>query len=299
MKLTEDIAQLTKEMGTNKITRDKLNAEIDELSAAIEEGKAMIMKLTEDIAQLTKEIAELDAAMEEATELRDAEKAKNQQVIKEAQEAQKAVEAATKVLKDFYDKAAQATALVQTRSSKQPVASLLGRGVKLGSEEWQSLANPNFKGKIDPGHKEGMQTFGKKFTGQQDQAGGVMAMMEVILSDFSNVEAETKASEIESQKAYDDFMNDSKRTKAVKSKNIEMFTADKVAAESKLAADTKDIKATQDELLAADRYYEKLVPQCVDQGVTYEERVAQREAEIESLKKALEILSSAGPATSS
>merc|ERR1719252_331045 len=79
--------------------------------------------------------------MEEATELRDAEKAKNQQVIKEAQEAQKAVEAATKVLKDFYDKAAQATALaqtalVQTGSSKQPVASLLGRGVKLGSEEW-------------------------------------------------------------------------------------------------------------------------------------------------------------------
>merc|ERR1719298_8315 len=149
-----------KEMGTNKITRDKLTAEIDELDAAIEEGKAMIMKLTEDIAQLTKEIAEIDAAIEEATELRDAEKAKNQATIKESKEAQAAVEAATKVLKDFYAKAAQATALVQTGSSKTqmktPVMGMLSRGVKLGSEEWQSLANPNFKGKIDPGHKEGM-----------------------------------------------------------------------------------------------------------------------------------------------
>jgi len=143
-----------------------------------------------------------------------------------------------------------------------------------------------------------MQTFGEKYTGQQDEAGGVLAMLEVILSDFANVEADTTAAEAEAQKAYDDFMTDSKRTKAVKSKNIEMFTADKVAAESKLATDTKDLKATQDELLAADRYYEKLVPQCIDQGVTYEERVKQREAEIESLKKALEILSSTGPATS-
>merc|ERR1719214_579811 len=119
-------------------------------------------------------------------------------------------------------------------------------------------------------------------------------MLEVIMSDFSNLEADTKAAEVAAQKMYDEFMVDSKRNKAVKEKNIEMFTADKVAAESKLASDTRDIKARQDELLAADRYYEKLVPQCVDQGVSYEERVKQREAEIESLKKALEILSSTG-----
>merc|ERR1719324_1988629 len=54
-----------KELGTSKITRDKLTAEIDELDAAIEEGKAMIMKLTEDIATLTKEVGELDAAVAE------------------------------------------------------------------------------------------------------------------------------------------------------------------------------------------------------------------------------------------
>merc|ERR1719456_2126109 len=117
---------------------------------------------------------------------------------------------------------------------------------------------------------------GDPYKGQQDNAGGVLAMLEVIMSDFANLESDTMASEAMSQKAYEDFMTDAKRTKAVKTKNIEMFSADKVAAESKLASDTKDIKATQDELLAADRYYEKLVPQCIDQGMTWEQRVAAR-----------------------
>merc|ERR1719240_1267329 len=88
-----------KELGMNKITRDKLTSEIDELDAAIEEGKAFILKLTEDISTLTKEIAELDAAVEEATALRDEEKAKNALTIKESKEAQDAVQAATAVLK--------------------------------------------------------------------------------------------------------------------------------------------------------------------------------------------------------
>merc|ERR1719253_936640 len=115
-------------------------------------------------------------------------------------------------------------------------------------------------------------------------------MLEVILSDFANVEAETKQAEAAAQKAYDDFMVESKKTKSVKSKKIEMDEVDKAAAESKLAEDTKDMKATQDELIAADKYYEKLVPQCIDQGQTFEERTASRESEIASLKQALKIL---------
>merc|ERR1719171_3026211 len=168
--------------------------------------------------------------MGEATQLREEEKAKNKATIEDAQGAQKAVAAATAVLKDFYAKAAQATALVQTKAKP----SLLSRGIKMGTEEWDALANPNFEGTIDKGHKEGMQTFGETYKGNQDAAGGVMALLEVIMSDFANVESETMANEAQSQKAYDDFMIDAKKTKAVKSKNIEMFTADKVAAESKL-----------------------------------------------------------------
>merc|ERR1719160_1385647 len=117
-----------------------------------------------------------------------------------------------------------------------------------------------------------------------------MAMLDVILSDFANLEADTKAAEAKAQETYEEFMVESKKTKAVKVKKIEMDNADKAAAEQKLQEDTKDLKGTQDELLAADRYYEDLVPQCVDQGMTWEERVAARQAEINSLKEALQIL---------
>jgi len=285
-----------KELGQNKVTRDKLTSEIDELQAAIDEGNALIMKLTEDIASLTKEIAELDAAVEEQTKLREAEKAKNAKTIKDSKDAQEAVSSAIAVLKEFYAKAGQATAFVQVSSSSQPSSSQpsnLMQRPKMGTDEWNALANPNFKGTVDKGHKEGMQTFGETFTGQQDEAGGVLAMLDVIMSDFANIESDTMANEAQAAKAYSDFMIDAEKNKAVKSKNIEMFTSDKVAAESKLQTDTKDIKNTQDELLAADRYFEKLKPQCLDPGMTFEEKQAAREAEIASLKEALQILGGA------
>lgn len=287
-----------KEMGKSKITRNKLTEDIDGLEAAIEEGKATIQKLADDTATLTKEVEELVKSMAEATDLRTNEKATNKVTVKDAQAAQKAVAAATAVLKDFYEKAATATALMQAKTPN-PRQWGLKTGVKMGTDEWNALANPNFKGTVDKGHKEDMQTFGESYDGQQDEAKyGILALLEVVQSDFANLEADTTAAEEAAQTAYEDFMAESKKNQAVKEKKIEMNTADKAAAETKLQEDIADLKSTQDELLAAERYYKKLVPQCVDQGMTWEERVKARESEIASLKEALSILSQENLATS-
>jgi len=289
------------EMGKNKITRTKLSEDIDGLEAAIESGKATIESLAADTAQLTAEVAELEKAVAEATALRTDEKAKNKETIADAQSAQKAVAAATAVLKDFYAKASTATALVQQRAgAPDPRNWGLKTSVKMGTEEWDALANPDFKGTegnnyagaLDSGHKEGMQTFGETEKGQQDEASyGVLGLLEIILADFANLEADTSAAEAAAQKAYERFMVECKESKATKEKKIELNSADQASAEAKLQEDTADLKATQDELLAADRVYEKLVPQCIDQGMTWEERVAARQAEIDSLKEALKLLS--------
>jgi len=276
------------EMGKSKVTRNKLSEEIDGLDAAIEDGKGTIMKLTQEMADLSSDIKEMDGQTGEATALREEEKAKNKATIEDAQGAQKAVAAATAVLKDFYAKAASATAFVQTKPS------LLSKGIKMGTDEWQALANPNFEGTIDKGHKEGMQTFGETYQGNQDAAGGVMALLEVALSDFANLEADTKAGEVEAQQSYDRFMVECKKTKAVKSKKIDMDEADRAAAESKVQEDIAELKSTQDELIAADKYHEKLVPQCIDQGMTWDELVKARQDEISSLKQALEIFNRQG-----
>jgi len=275
------------EMGKSKVTRNKLSEEIDGLDAAIEDGRATVMKLTQEVADLAKEIEDLDAEMSEATELRTNEKAKNKHTIMDSKAAQRAVGQATAVLKDFYAKAAKATALIQTSKAEPAI-------IHMGTEEWQALANPNFDGTIDKGHKDGMQTFGEAYTGNQDAAGGVMALLEVAMSDFANLEADTKANEAESEKSYNDYMNESKRSKAVKARKVEMNNSDKADANTKMQEDIAELKSTQDELIAADKYHEKLVPQCIDQGMTWEEVQKARQEEIASLKQALETLSSQG-----
>jgi len=274
------------ELGTNKITRTKLQDTIDGLTAKIDETDSSIIEMTQRIAELDKEVVELNTAMKEAGELREAEKAKNEKTIEDAMQAQKAVEAATAILKDFYEKAGEATALLQ----KGPFDPTPGtEEVKMGSEEWKSLANPNAE-PVDRGHKAGMQTFGATYKGQQDEAGGVLAMLEIVHSDFSQLEAETSAAETAAATEYRDFMAQSKKSVAVKSKEVDMLTSDKTAAEAELSSAKSDLAATQDQLLAADRYYEKLKPTCVDTGISYGERVKARQEEIQSLQEALRIL---------
>merc|ERR1719215_1752100 len=229
--------------------------------------------------------------MKEATELRTSEKKKNEATMQDANEAQKAIQAAVAILRDFYEKAGQATALVQVSSAKGPF-DLRQPEVKMGSEEWNELANPNAD-EVDKGHKAGMQTFGKTYTGRQDEAGGVLAMLEVIQSDFSTLQADTGAAEAQAANNHRKFMAESEKSVAVKTKETDMLTTDRAEAGANLATDKKDLAATQDELLAANRYYDKLKPVCVDSGMSYEQRAKAREEEIQSLQEALRILSGA------
>merc|ERR1719198_1591848 len=103
---------------------------------------------------------------------------------------------------------------------------------RMGTDEWKAIANPNFKG--DVGHKAGMQTFNAAFNGQQEQAGGVLAMLEVILSDFANVETDTKSAENMAADDYNKYMRDTKKNVASKERMIDMNQTEKVNAASKL-----------------------------------------------------------------
>merc|ERR1719158_2608129 len=58
--------------------------------------------------------------------------------------------------------------------------------------------------------QEGQAPEMKEYKGMGGKAGGVVGMLEVILSDFARLEAETSADENQAQKEYDTFMADSK-----------------------------------------------------------------------------------------
>merc|ERR1712178_98054 len=134
------------------------------------------------------------------------------------------------------------------------------------------------------------EIFDSPYKGMQSENGGVVGMLEVIESDFARLESDTKASEATAQKEYDEFMTDSKVDKSEKSTDIEHKTAKKQDESQALTTKKGDLEGTQKELDAALAYFDKLKPSCVDSGVSYEDRVARRKEEIESLQEALKIL---------
>merc|ERR1719281_1851928 len=106
------------ELKENKMTRDSKTSDVNSMTASKESLEAQIAKLKEERAALSDAIAELDAAMSEATSIRQKESNENTEAIKDAKEAQDAVKAALSVLEGFYAKAAKATAFTQTRQKE-------------------------------------------------------------------------------------------------------------------------------------------------------------------------------------
>merc|ERR1712003_180912 len=134
------------------------------------------------------------------------------------------------------------------------------------------------------------ETFDKPYKGMGGDGGNIVDFLEVILTDFERLESETAASEESEQDEYEKFMFESKKDKALKENESKHKANKKTDQESALHTAEEELKTNQEQLDKATAYYDKLKPTCVDSGITYEERVKQREAEIQSLEEALKIL---------
>lgn len=250
------------ELASNKHTRESKSEDVSQLTAQKEQLEATIADLTQRVAELTNAVAELQAAMATATEDRAASKAENEKAVAEAKEAQEAVQQAIAILKDFYASSAEATALAQ--ESRQTPA------------------------------EDAPETFEKPYKGLLPEGGSVVDFLEVILADFARLESETTSTEAAELEEYKKYMFESEKDMALKEN-------EKKHAESAIASKTSDLHSTaeelglvQEQLDSALAYYEKLKPDCVDSGITYEERVKRREEEIQSLEEALKILTGVG-----
>jgi len=244
------------ELATNKQTRTNKAEAVEELTAEVEKQTAISAKLSNDIADLSEEISDLDAAMAKATEERMKEKAKNAQTVTDSKEAQTAVAQALAVLREFYAKAAEATALVQVHGPAE----------------------------------DAPETFDSAYTGMGSSSGGIIGMLEVIESDFSRLQTSTEAGEDEAAAEYKKFTNDSNEDKALKNTEMEHKSNKRVTTDELLVSTKRSLQHTQTELDAALQYYDKLRPDCVDSGMSYEERVKRRKEELESLQDAYKIL---------
>lgn len=244
------------ELSTNKQTRENKQSEIEELTATIEKADSDGKALAVQIAELSDAIAAIRKQQAEATQIRDEDRATNEKTIAEAKAAQVAVRKATSVLRDFYSAAGDNAFLQGQVGMRQEMA--------------QAAREP--------------------YTGMQSASGGIMGFLEVILSDFARLESETSSAEDTAQSTYKKFMDESSEDAAVKATELEHNQARKQRVDAAAEGARKELALTQQELDAALEYYEKLKPDCVDTGLSYEERVRGREEEIQSLKEALRVL---------
>jgi len=256
------------EMGKATKTRDLNFDKTVALNANLMSLEAQKASLEEEISTLTVEIADLEDSLAKTTKMRSDEKAENEDTLSKAEAGLAATKDAYEVLETFYKKAAKATAEIQTKKAGRKTTLL------------QLKASP-----IDEDAPE--ESMGGGYKGNQQKAGGILAMLDVIISDFERTIKTTTADE---KQAIAEFASFSKTTKtSIASKTSQKTNSESMlkSTDNQITEDMSSLEKHQKMLDDTLKELEDLKPACVDTGMSYADRVQKRKDEIEALKKAL------------
>jgi len=122
--------------------------------------------------------------------------------------------------------------------------------------------------------------------------GGIIGMLEVIESDFTKGLTEMVAAEQTAAAAYDRESKENEIEKTTKTQDVKYKTKEAASLDKAVSELSSDRDSVQSELDAVNEYLESLDKKCTYKVESYEERKARREAEINGLKEALDILES-------
>merc|ERR1719238_251675 len=128
---------------------------------------------------------------------------------------------------------------------------------------------------------------------KNENAGGVMGMMQTIINDAKTMESEVIRAEEDAQKAYEDFVKDSNASVQEKTKSQTNKIEEKAKAEEDLNQATQDKENALLELEQLSNYNAELHSSCDFIMKNFEIRQAARDEGIEALKQAKAILSGA------
>jgi chromosome segregation ATPase len=129
-----------------------------------------------------------------------------------------------------------------------------------------------------------------------DAANTIIAFLETSAEDFSRMATEIETDEGEAAAAYEKTVAENKAAKTSKADEIKGAESEIKVLSVTIEGDNEDLKMVNKELDAVMGYIDKLKPQCETKAMTYEEKKAKRQEEIEPLKEALSILDAPGAA---
>merc|ERR1719211_833796 len=230
------------EFNANQLETETKEREKKDLIAHIEELEATINALAEAIATLKSEIAEMQVQLKRAGEDREKQNKEFQLTIADQRETQRLLKAALGVLQDFYGKAA-APSFVQRQ---EPVG---------------------------PPPPPGFEAYKKNAA-----SGGVLNMIQQIISDAKAMEAEAIRSEEDAQKAYEDFVKETNASIEAKSRDIVSKSEQKASTEGDLVQAKEAKEAVLLELEQLANYNAELQQSCNFVLKNFEVRQTAKEA---------------------
>jgi hypothetical protein len=255
------------EIGKANTDRDHRMSDTKSLSAEALVLEAEKKNQEELIKTLSEELAAVQSDHSEATRIREAEKAENKKTLEDSREGLTAVTKALETLKKFYGKGSRANqsgyAFTQTASEQSPAAADMAAAGVTGAQ----------------GNYEGNQAAG----------GGIIGMLEVIQSDFKRSIEMAETAEKESSTEYASYNKEAKASMMSKETGLENAKDDLKIASGDLVATLNKLKDNQKLLDMSLQALETLRPACVDTGMSWEEKVKRRDAEIQALKDALAV----------
>jgi chromosome segregation ATPase len=243
------------EFHSNESQTTEADRKLDALKATEDDLEASIANFETEIKTLTAEIAEMRVEMQSATNDRKAESHVFQTAVQDQREMQQILKKAVNRMDQFYN-------------SKEGEAFL------------QAHQGP------PPGLTKGGY---KKNAG----AGGVVGMLQEIISDSKESEMELIKSEQSAIAAYEEFIGNSNTGIADRQRATVNATENKAAADKELVQTKEDISATLTELEKLAEYNQQLHKSCDFVLKNFEVRQTARGEEIEALQQAKSILSGA------
>merc|ERR1719487_815113 len=248
------------ELSKSSKTKEEKMASMDEFSSRMDKASSGIATLTEQVKVLQSEVADIDAAQRESAKVRKEEKENYLKASGDFKASANAVAQAIQVLKDYYDGAS----LVQLAQTKKAAAvATAGKQPSFGSA-------------------------------RSDSGSSIISVLETAEADFTQMLAEAETAENAAVAAFRKLAEEDELAKVSKLASVKGRQSEIKSLEVSLGHYKDDHGVANKEFDAVMDYLDKLKPQCESKVMSYEERKARREAEIEGLKEALAILDGEG-----
>jgi chromosome segregation ATPase len=268
-----------------------------DLEKAIDSGEESLKALKKDIAALTTSIKKLDKSVGEATKTRKEENKKATEDLAANGATKELLEMAKNRLNKFYNpklyEAPPKRALSEEDQITVNFGGTLAPTAAPGGISGTGIEAASFVQVERHRHRAHKAGPDLKFKKDDQASSGVIAMIDILISDVDKDTTEIETEEKDSQKDYEEFMAEAKKKRSEDAKAItdkEGATAETQAEVEKNKLELKDKKK---ETVETDKFIMGLHAECDFLLKYYDTRKGLRADELESLDKAKAVLNGA------